>query len=296
MNMKKIYLPALAAAATLCVVASCRKEMPYPIDKVKRGVLIDVTRAPGAIGVIFPGQVTGSCKVRLTIPEQQGDYSSLHYAQLLAVLVDTVGDAAAHVMVDNIVDFPAELDVSIADAYSKLGRSAPVQGEALYFTANVALKNGDLIPGWSEYTGFNNQAFAGWQTGGRAYSYNVRYPVVCPLNIGYFTGTKTISDGWWESDYQVSVNQTSGTELTVSGLFENNVDNDLVITLDTLTHTVSIAKQVLVYNTSIWGMDAYTNFSLEGSGTIDACNRKITFTAVPRVDQGTFESVTLTIY
>jgi hypothetical protein len=294
--MKKIYLPALAAAATLCIFASCRKELPYPIDEVKRGVLIDVTRAPGAAGVILAGQTAGDCKVKLDIPAYQGDYSSLRHAQLLAVLIDTLSAASARVMVDNITAFPAEVSVSVADVYSAFGRSSPVQGEALYFTANVALKSGDLIPGWSEYTGFNNQAFAGWKTDGRAYSYSVRYPVTCPLNIGAFTGTKNISDGWWGSSYQVTVAATSGAELTVSGLFENYVDHDLVITVDTLAHTVAIAKQVLVDNTSIWGMDPYTNFSLEGSGTIDACNGKITFTATPRVDQGTFETVTVTIY
>lgn len=178
--MKKIYLPALVAAAALYAAASCRKELPYPIDEVKRGVLIDVSPAPGAADVILHGQTAGSCKVKLTIPEHQGDYSMLRHAQLLAVLIDTLGAAAAHVVADGVADFPAEIDVSIAETYGKLGRATPVQGETLCFTANVVLKNGDLIPGWSEHTGFNNQAFGGWKTDGRAYSYCARYPVAPP--------------------------------------------------------------------------------------------------------------------
>ncbi|MDR0687336.1 MAG: hypothetical protein LBF55_01450 [Prevotellaceae bacterium] len=292
--MKRIYLLTLAAAA-LCAFAGCKKELPYPIDEVKRGVLIDIVRAPGSDGVLAAGETTGSYKVKLTIPEYQGDYSSLSHAQLLAVLTNAQGTTTSRVAVDNITGFPKEVDVNIADVYGKFGLTAPALGEVLYFTTNVVLKNGDLIPGWSEYMGFNNRAFSGWKVDDRAYSYNVRYPVACPLDVDDFVGEKTIDDEWWEDSYPVTVSKRSETELAVSGLFEGDADNDLIITIDPTTHTVSIAKQVLVVADKWWGA-GYTNFSLAGSGTIDACDGKITFSATATVDQGSFGAVAFTIY
>ncbi|MDR3188256.1 MAG: hypothetical protein LBT94_03610 [Prevotellaceae bacterium] len=173
--MKKMYLMALVAV-TLSIFASCRKELPYPIDEVKRGVLIDVSRVAGTPDSIAVGQTTGSCHVKLTIPELQGDHSSLSHAQLLAVLTGAPVDAAC-VVVDNIVNFPADVPVSVADLYGKLGLSVPAQGEVVHFTANVVLKSGEIIPGWSQLTGFNSWAFVGWQVDGREYSYRATYPV-----------------------------------------------------------------------------------------------------------------------
>ncbi|MDR2814784.1 MAG: hypothetical protein LBB79_09075 [Prevotellaceae bacterium] len=292
--MKRIYLLTLIAAA-LCAFAGCRRELPYPIDEVQRGVLIDVVRVPGTGGVIVQGQTAGDYKVKLSIPAYQGDYSSLDRAQLLAVLADTQGDASSRVVEDGITAFPVEKSISIADIYAKFGLSAPARGEALYITANVILKNGKTIPGWSEHTGFNNQAFDGWKVDGRAYSGSVKYPVTCPLSIDAFAGAKTIKDEWWEETYQITVAKKSDTELEVSGLFEGKADHSLTITVDPVTHTVSVARQALVDNTSTLGMP-YTNLSLSGSGTIDACDGKITFSATVTVDQGSFGSSTFTIY
>ncbi|MDR0414995.1 MAG: hypothetical protein LBH84_06235 [Prevotellaceae bacterium] len=293
--MKKISLIALTAAA-IYAFSGCEKELPYPIDGVKRGVLIDIARIPGSNGLLEAGQTTGNYQVMLTIPEYQGDYSSLDHAQLLAVLTGTDGVTSARVVVDNITSFPQKIDIDIAGVYGKFNLAGPSSGEVLYFTANVVLKNGDVIPGWSEHAGFNNRAFSGWRVDNRAYSYNVRYPVVCQLNLDDFVGDKTIDDpDWWEDSYLVEVEKLSETELSVSGLFEGDADNNLIITIDPSLHTVTIEKQVLVVADKWWGA-GYTNFSLEGSGTIDACNGKITFTATASVTQGIFGEASFTIY
>jgi hypothetical protein len=293
--MKKIYLFTLITVA-LCSSVGCNKDLPFPLDEVKRGVLVDIVRVSGTNGVLSAGQTAGDYKVKLTIPKYQGDYSALDYAQLLAVLESPNGAITSRVVVDNITAFPQEITVDIAEVYGKFGLSAPSLGEVLYFTVNVVLTNGEVIPGWTEYAGFNNRAFTGWKVDDRAYSYNVRYPVACPLDLDDFIGTLTIDDEWWEETYQVTVTKQSDTELKISDLFEGYVDHDFIITVDPFTHTVSIAKQVLVDNTSIWGMSPYTNFALAGSGVIDACNRRITFTATATVDQGSFGSVSFAIY
>jgi len=290
--MKKIFL-AFTILSLLFSTQSCDKDLPYPIDEVTRGVVIDIVRVAGTDGVLSDGLTTGNYKVKLTIPEQQGDYSFMSHAQLLAVLQATNGTYTSKVVVDNITEFPKEIQINVADVYSKLGLNAPSLGEILYFTVNVVLKNGSVIPGWTKEIGFNNKAFSGWLIDDRAYSYNVRYAVACPLVLDDFVGTCTVTlDEWWgETPYEVTVTKTSATELTISGMCNGACSNNLVIKVDPTDHSISIAKQVLEPNSGDWwGNSAYNNFSLAGSGTINSCETSISFGATASVDAGSFST------
>jgi hypothetical protein len=195
--MKKIFL-AFTILSLLFFTQGCDKDLPYPIDEVTRGVVIDIVRIAGTDGLLSEGMTSGNYKVKLTIPEQQGDYSFMSHAQLLAILEASDGTYTAKVAVDNINEFPKEISIDMADVYSKLGKTVPALGQTLYFTVNVVLKNGSVIPGWTKEIGFNNKAFAGWMIDGRAYSYNVRYAVACPLDedptSGTFIGTFTCDE------------------------------------------------------------------------------------------------------
>ncbi len=208
--MKKIFL-AFISLSLLLVLQSCEKELPYPIEDVERGVVIDIVRIPGTDGLLSDGLTTGDYRVKLTIPETQGDYSFMKHAQLLAVLEDGEGNSKSAVVADNITEFPNEMQINIADVYSKLGLSAPSLGETLYLTTNVVLEDGNVIPGWTKQIGFNNKAFAGWQVGGRAYSYNVRYAVACGWdqdpNTGSFIGQFTMEETtpYGNDSYQVTL-------------------------------------------------------------------------------------------
>jgi len=186
--MKKIFF-AFISFSLLIIANSCDKELPYPINDVKRGVVIDVSRIPGTNGVLSEGVTEGNYKIKLLIPEYQGDYSFMKNAQLLAVLTGVDGKMSSRVAIDNITTFPIEIDLNIADVYSKFGLSAPELGQILQFTANVILNDESVIPGWTEYTGFNNNAFNGWVIDGRGFSSNVRYAVACPLDKDPVNGT-----------------------------------------------------------------------------------------------------------
>ena len=288
--MKKIFF-AFISLSLLFVVNSCDKDLPYPIDEVTRGVLIDVSRVPGTDGVLSDGLTTGNYKVKLIIPEDQGDYSFMEKAQLLAVLQGG-GTTTSRVVVDNITQFPQEITINVADVYSKFGQRAPALGQILYFTANVVKKDGSVIPGWTEYTGFNNVMFAGWQVDGRAYSSNVRYAVACPLNLDDFVGEcfVTLDDWWGDEPYPVEITRISNTELSIDGMFDGYAERPLVIKVDPTDHSVSIARQILAPNSGVnwWGNPGYNNFNLEGAGTINACDLSISFTATARVDAGSF--------
>lgn len=213
--MKRIYL-AFIALSLLLIGTSCTKEMPYPIDEVKKGVIIDIVRIAGTEGVLAEGITDGNFKVKLTIPEEQGDFSFMKHAQLLAVLQNGNGTYTTKVVVDNIKEFPIVLQLDMADIYSKLGLSAPALGETLYLTTNVVLEDGSIIPGWNELMGFNNKAFGGWIVDGRTYSYNVRFAVACPLDkdpvTGTFIGSFTCdeSSSYGKDSYTVTVTYNPG--------------------------------------------------------------------------------------
>jgi len=299
--MKKIVLTFIALSLLL-VTPSCKKDLPYMIDEVTRGVLIDVIRVADSEPVMYGGITTGNYKIKLTIPPEQGDYSFMSHAQLLAVLQGVDGKTTSAVVMDNITQFPLEIPINVADVFGKFGLSAPISGQILFFTANVVKKDGLVIPGWSSYTGFNNVDFAGWQVDGRNYSSNVRYAVVCAFNIDDFVGTMTVTrDDWWgEEPYPVEVTKISDTELSISGLCDGVCSNDLIIKVNRADFTLTIARQILEPNSGYWwnpsaGRPDYNDFSLEGSGVIDACKTSITFTATARVIAGSFGPMTFVI-
>ena len=287
--MKKIYL-AFITLSLLFVAVSCDKDLPYPIDEVKRGVVIDVVRVKGTDGVLSDGLTTGNYKINLSIPEQQGDYSFMKEAQLLAVLQGVDGKMKSEVVIANITEFPKEITIDVADVYSKFGLTTPSLGETLYFTTNTVLKDDVTVPGWNQVIGFNNKAFAGWQVDGRAYSYNVRYSVACELILDDFIGTNTVYvDEWDGGGYTVEIIKVSDTELRVEGMF-SGYGAPMTIKVDPTDHSISIPKQILVANpTAWWGNPSpYSNFALAGGGTINACETSLSFTAEGTVDQGSF--------
>ena len=289
--MKKIYLAFIALSLLLGTV-SCDKDLPYPIDEVSRGVVIDVARVAGTDGILSDGLTTGNYKINLSIPVNQGDYSFLKHAQLLAVMEGTDGVFKSQVVMDNITEFPKEITIDVADVYSKFGLTTPSLGETLYLTTNTVLNDGTVIPGWDKVIGFNNKAFAGWRVEGRAYSYNVRYSVACELVLDDFVGTNTVYlDEWDGPGYTVEIKKISDIELSVEGMF-NGVAAPMTIKVDPTDHSIKIDKQILYANpTAWWGNPSpYLDFSLEGAGTINACETSFSFTADATVDKGGFGS------
>lgn len=289
--MKKVYL-LFITLSLLMLGYSCSKELPYPIDDVKRGVVIDIVRAEGSDGVLYRDETDGNYKVKLTIPEQQGDYSFMKHAQLLAVFQGLDGTITTKVLEDNITEFPKEISINIGQVYGLFGLTAPAIGEVLYLTTNVVLEDGYVVPGWTEEMGYNNRAFSGWRMDGRAYSYNVRYAVVCALDLDVFVGTCTVTqDDWWgETPYEVEVTKVGDNQLKIEGLYNGEAENPLVITIDPADYSISFDKQILAPNSGAWwGNSAYSNFALSaGTGVVDACDNIISFSATATVDAGSF--------
>ncbi len=284
--MRYIQLFIATALWTLLTV-SCDRDLPYPIDQVKKGVVIDIVRTPNSNGVLSAGVTDGDYKVSVSIPKQQGDYSMLDYAQLLCVFTDVDGKTTSKVIVDNIKEFPKDISIDMTNVYQQFGKEAPTLGEIVYFTTNAVLKDGYVVYGWNEYSDFNNKLFTGWEVDGRSYSYNVRYPVACQLNLEEFVGSVVLNDFYAES-YQAEIVKTSDTELEIHGVAKGEKpDGILKLTIDTSTHTVKVAKQIVAHGSVAWIKD-YHNVAYQATGTIDACKGTITLNGPLTVDEGSF--------
>lgn len=283
-NMRYIQL-FIATALWALLTVSCDRDLPYPIDEVKKGVVIDIVRAPDSDGVLSAGVTDGDYKVSVSIPKQQGDYSMLDYAQLLCVFTDVDGKTTSKVIVDNIKEFPKDISIDIASVYQQFGKEAPTPGEIVYFTTNAVLKDGYTVYGWTEYSDFNNKLFTGWEVDGRAYSYNVRYPVACQLVLEEFVGPVALNDFY--DEYRAEIVKTSDTELEIHGVAEGeDPDGILKLTIDTSTHTVKVAKQIVAHGFVPW--IGYNNLAYQATGTIDACKGTITLNGPLTVDEGSF--------
>ena len=262
-----------------------RQRSPLSYRSGKKGVVIDIVRAPDSDGVLSAGVTDGDYKVSVSIPKQQGDYSMLDYAQLLCVFTDVDGKTTSKVIVDNIKEFPKDISIDIASVYQQFGKEAPTLGEIVYFTTNAVLKDGYTVYGWTEYSDFNNKLFTGWEVDGRAYSYNVRYPVACQLVLEEFVGPVVLNDFY--DEYRAEIVKTSDTELEIHGVAEGeDPDGILKLTIDTSTHTVKVAKQIVAHGFVPW--IGYNNLAYQATGTIDACKGTITLNGPLTVDEGSF--------
>ncbi|MEA4984434.1 hypothetical protein SDC9_38878 [bioreactor metagenome] len=290
--MKKIYL-AFIALSLLIITSGCNKELPFPIDEVKRGVLIDIVRVDGSDGVLLDGITTGNYKVKLSVPANQGDYSFMSKVQLLAVLQQVDGSWTSAVVVDNITGFPKEIQIDVADLYSKFQLAAPSVGEIMYLTTNTVLKDGSIVPGWTELAGFNNKAFSGWQVDGRAYSYNVRYPVACAFNEALTKGAYSFESADWQvaGDVTLEADPADPFKLYIAGYPQaeglTGNGNKIQLIIDPVTYEISGPAVVLASNLAEWGLAAYTNYTYQVvGGSYNTCDGSYNVVFKIYVDQG----------
>lgn len=171
--MKRISI-LIGLVAVLSIFNSCDKDMPYDLDEISRGALIDVSKIEGTDLYIDALAVeTPSLGMRLQmVPEGEGSFD---YLQLVVVYNRDV----SYIVGDNITALPTEITVDMDQVLDLIGNDWVAPGESYDFTVNVVLDNGMVIKGWSKETGFNNTPFSGWRFEGRPYSSAARYAVQC---------------------------------------------------------------------------------------------------------------------
>lgn len=247
----------------------------------KGGMVIDIVHSPGTDEAFLLGATDGNYKVTLSIPQQQGDYVNLNYAQLYCVFTDSKGNETAKFIGGKIKEFPAEVALDFDELYEEFGVDAPAIGQTWDITANGVLLDGTVVYGWSKATGFTNKNI-NWQVDGRPYSYSASYPVVagCELDLENFVGIMSLDDPFFqESVYDVTCLKVSDKELAIKGFFREDVT--LKISINPKTYAVTIPKQVLCEK----ALDC-TNVYVVGAGTIEPCDGVIKFRAKCGADQG----------
>lgn len=292
------YIKLLTFFALTILLSSCDRDLPYPIDGVKEGVAIDINRIPGTNGVIADGTFGGDYRVKLLIPAQQGDYSHMAHAQLVAVYTAPGAriPSKSAVVIDNITEFNKEYVIDLENVYSKLGLPGlPEAGEKVEYTTNVVLKNGYVVYGWTtvmigenETQIWNNNKMSGWTVEGRPYSYKVAYNVACPFNINDYVGKATMTDNsalYDGEQYEVELVKVSDTQLKILNFAEEDTPEEVLLNITTRDDIqyVDMPKAIILEDKF-----GYTNFYVIGSGIINTCQKSINISGTLSVDQGTF--------
>ena len=107
------------------------------------------------------------------------------------------------------------------------------------------------------------------------------------IDLEEFVGPVVLNDFYAES-YRAEIVKTSDTELEIHGVAEGEEpDGILKLTIDTSTHTVKVAKQIVAHGSVAW-VGGYNNVAYQATGTIDACKGTITLNGPLTVDEGSF--------
>lgn len=178
--MKKLSLIIVLGASLLI---GCERKLPYDLKGITKGVAISFTKTPFSTMRITPSSAAGDYSIDLTIPRLQGDYSFMSEARVMCLYTPAAGGDPQYVDVGIVVpreEFEPETAVTrvvnLPAICTLLGIPAPQLGDELAFTADVILNNGDVIPGWTSFTGYTNTTFTRWSMrDGTGFQYRANY-------------------------------------------------------------------------------------------------------------------------
>jgi len=272
--MRKIFL-----YTVLIVLAGvgCRKKDNPRIPDFTRVPMPTITKAAGSdltISATTPNNFTGKFNVDLFFK------NDIKPAKFDIVVIKNGNKSNVKVLQADVASFPAALTVTGAQLATLFG--APiVVGDKFDIGADVYTQNGD------KYVAFPAVG-VGYGTGvatqGGA-SVSINYTAVCPFNINDFVGAGSIDDqDFWGATYNVDVS-LQGTDTYKVTNWVEEPGYFILIKVNSAALTVTVSKQT--YSTVLPGT-SYTNPTVEGTGTIDACTKQITMNLTNTVSQGSF--------
>lgn len=287
MKTSKISI-ALALAVT--VLAGCQQKLPYDLKGTEHGVVIDIRKVVGSSSTLSTDMNAGDYKVLLSIPEQQGDYSMLKEAQIMAIYTDGAKNKKTAKVVTGITTFPYTATINIADACSKLGVTTIEIGDRIEFTPCVTLNSGTQVDGWSELGGFNNTLFTGWQQPDGPYSYRVSYTAFAPFHKEKFQGNAvqfTDSDGASGVCVVTQITELPDnipagvTAADLVGLkVEGNIwfgGDTFKLWINTLDYTIIMPDQVICPNYTYGTYGTYDGKATSCEGEVDTLHNSLWF-------------------
>ena len=293
--MKHIIKLTVLMAITLQMVffSGCKKE--YGPDKIPNFPVMDGAPVPkfaldpaGDLVIQQPEEFKSKFTLDLYFPDDLK--TAPQSADISVVMNNNYKDIRK--FKTGITTFPVTIEITAAELATlfNIDLADIVPGYKFELRADFTMKDGTVIPGFVTLPDKKNPVKSSspntassdvnnW-SGSKT---NIVYNAVCPLEIEDFVGAAAIEDPFfYEGKYAATVTQEGDNMLKLSGLNEDPASTFL-IKIDFKAFTATVAKQVVAPS-----MFGYTNLAVEGSGTVDACNKKITLDLKWTVDQGSF--------
>lgn len=304
MKTNKLFI---AVALVLTALTGCKQKLPYDLEGTIHGVAINISKAAGSSTTLSTDLNDGDYKVVLSIPEQQGDYSMLKEAQIMAVYTDGKSKSKQYAkVVTGITSFPYTATINIKDVCSKLHVTKINIGDRIEFTPCVSLTNGMNIDGWSPIQDFNNTKFASWSMpDGSSFAYKVAYTAFAPFNKEKFQGDAVAWEAVGGSFYTAPASGTCkvtqvttlpesmpagvtaadlvGLKVEGDFLFGNDYDgfggfNDVInMWINTQDFTIILPDQQIAPDCVYPGVGTHPGEADKGEGEVDTLNNALTF-------------------
>lgn len=289
----KIYR-IFTAVMLLAVMCSCSKQnLPYDLEGVEKTVAINIQKPLGS-GAAMSTDMSDVFDVVLSIPSQQGDWSMMKEAQLMAVYTSASGEKKCGYVEEGIKDFPCSLQVSIAQVCTKMGISELNVGDRLEFTPCHTLNSGLQIDGWSPLTGFNNTYFSGWvMEDGSKFSNRVSYSAFAPFQKEKFQGTHEFVSLYYGNSDVVTVTQVPDAPpaeyipvgvtadklvgLEITGYIWYSPTDTFKMWINTLDYTLIIPDQTICESFTYGAYGTYPGEVTYCEGEVNTLENSLTF-------------------
>lgn len=193
MKLSKLFI----AALPLFFVGCDKQELPYDLEGVTHSFAVSISKVEGTDLLLNAGSTEGNYQLKLEVPANQGEYKSFFKEAEILCVFTAKGQAPISVVVaTGIQSLPATVTLDLSDVCSKLDITAPQLGDKMEFTTNIVHKDGTVVPGWSEFMGFNNRNVTYLQMeDGSKYNYCATYAAYAPLDLTkYVDGTVTFTE------------------------------------------------------------------------------------------------------
>lgn len=285
----------MAFMLSLMLFTGCKKE--YGPDKIPNFPVMDVAPVPkfsmdpdGDLVIQQPEDFKSKFTLDLYFPE---DVKTIPQSADISVVMNS-NYKDIRKFKTGITSFPSTFDITGADLANLFGIDIAdiVPGYKFELRTDFTLKDGTVIPGFVTLTNKKDPTKSSspntassdvnnWPDS----KTNIIFNAVCPLEIENFVGSLTVNDPYfWEDTYPVTITQEGTDVLNVSGLNQTPSES-MKIKIDFKSFKAIVEKQII--DPAPWFF-SYTNLTVEGTGTVDACNNVITLDMKWTVDQGSF--------
>jgi hypothetical protein len=274
--IKSIFL------AGLLILVSCESELRMP--DVSKTTLPKITLDPTSDVLIQGGILRGKFIVDTYYSDKPVD------SRIVVAMKGNYSNIKT--FIPSLTTFPSTQTVTDAQLVSLFGLSSINAGDYFEIGLDVKMEDGKWYPAFNPL----GVAYGSGPMNLPGSAPILKFKAVCAFNINEYVGNASIVDPYfYEGTYAAAVEKVNDTQLKIKKFAE--FSGDLILTINSATHTVVVNKQVFAADLGVWGATwaAYKNPSAVGTGEIDACNKKIILSLTYASDQAGFGKGPVTI-